>query len=166
MAVFRLNFFARHGPTISGLWGASGRSNESSTTGWGSYRIWYRISYRAAGRGAPVMLKAGQHFSLYRQPVSGNEHGVAMDSFAPSTASTANEMIFIDDGKIHLKVLCDGASDHDNGAPGRGARGWKGVNIPDVPLTFPPSARRTTTICTAMDNRPVRDPLALIASIN
>ena len=91
----------------------------------------------------PVTLNIGQHFTLSRQPITGTSHGVWLDYPDTFHRIHRHQMIFVDDGKIHLKVLR--STDHrlvteviQGGVLGE----RKGVNIPGAPLDFPPISQK------------------------
>jgi pyruvate kinase len=85
-----------------------------------------------------VDLKRGQRFTLSRQTLLGDARGVSMDYPGSFGRIRRHEMIFINDGNIHLRVLR--ATEHrifteivQEGLLGE----RKGVNIPGAPLEFP-----------------------------
>jgi pyruvate kinase len=99
----------------------------------------HRIRTGRLAGGQPIHLRAGQHFTLYRPPTPGNSHGVSMDYPGSFQKIHRHQMVYVDDGKIHLKVLR--ATEHRliTEVSQEGALGErKGVNIPGVPLDFPP----------------------------
>ena len=83
----------------------------------------------------PVLLKKGKHIYLTQEDIAGNEKEVSFDYEGPLEAIKPGTLIYIDDGKITLKVkaveqkrlktkvLVDGE-----------LRRHKGVNIPDAEL--------------------------------
>ncbi len=98
----------------------------------------HRIRTGRLAGGEPVQLRAGQHFALYRQPIPGTERGVSMDYPGSFQQIRRHEMIYIDDGKIHLRVLRSLEQRIVTEVVQEGALGErKGVNIPEVPLPFP-----------------------------
>ena len=103
----------------------------------------HRIRTGRLAGGRPVWLHAGKRFALYRQPLPGNADGVSMDYPGPFHRIHRHQMIYVDDGKIHLKVLR--ATEHrlvteviQEGPLGE----RKGVNIPGAPLDFPPISQK------------------------
>ena len=91
----------------------------------------------------PVTLAAGQRFILYRQPVAGNSSGVSIDYPGSFHQIRRHQMIFISDGNIHLRVLRAAESRLVTEVLQEGVLGErKGVNIPGVPLDFPPISRK------------------------
>jgi len=91
----------------------------------------------------PVTLKTGQHFVLSRQPLLGTSHSVWLDYPDTFHRIHRHQMIFVDDGKIHLKVL----RSTDNRLMTEVVQGGvlgerKGVNIPGAPLDFPPISQK------------------------
>ena len=89
--------------------------------------------------GHPVALQVGQRFALYRSLVAGSRRGVSLDYPGSFKQIRLGQLIFIEDGHIHLKVVRS-AEDHletiviEEGQLGE----RKGVNIPGAPLEFPP----------------------------
>ncbi len=99
----------------------------------------HRIRTGRLKGGGPILLKTGQHFSFYRKTVPGTTAGVSMDYPGSFHQIHPQQMIFVDDGNLHLRVLR--STEHrvetvvEQGGP-LGER--KGVNIPGTPLHFPP----------------------------
>ena len=99
----------------------------------------HRIRTGRLAHGHPVTLQAGQRFTLHRHPAPGSAHGISLDCPGPFSRIHRHQMVYVDDGKIHLRVLK--AAEHrlitevvQEGALGE----RKGVNIPGVALDFPP----------------------------
>ena len=115
----------------------------------------HRIRTGRLTGGQPVLLKTGQRFTLYRQPRAGNRSGVSLDYPRSFTQIRRRRMIYIDDGKIHLRVLR--STDHrvvtevvQEGLLGE----HKGVNIPEAPLDFPSiSSKDVHDLTFAIQNR-------------
>lgn len=99
----------------------------------------HRIRTGRLAGGKPVMLKAGQRFQLHRPQGPGNERGVSLDYPGPFTQISRHQMVYIDDGKVHLKVLRVTEHQVTTEVVQEGLLGErKGINIPGVPLDFPP----------------------------
>ena len=89
--------------------------------------------------GHPVPLRAGQRFLLHREAILGNHAGVSLDYPGPFDQIRRHDMIYLDDGKIHLKVLHVTEDRLITNVVQEGVLGErKGVNIPQVTLDFPP----------------------------
>ena len=89
--------------------------------------------------GHPVMLQAGQRFALYRSLVDGSRRGVSMDYPGSFKQIHPGQLIFIEDGNIHLKVVRSSEDRLETVVIQEGPLGQrKGVNIPGAPLEFPP----------------------------
>ena len=98
----------------------------------------HRIRTGRLTGGLSVVLKAGQRFMLYRQHRPGGADGVALDYRGPFHLIPKDEMIYIDDGKIHLQVLRTTEQMVVTRVIQEGVLGeHKGVNIPGAPLDFP-----------------------------
>ncbi|MBI2104653.1 MAG: pyruvate kinase [Candidatus Omnitrophica bacterium] len=98
----------------------------------------HRIRTGRLAGGKPVELAVGQRFTLYRQPIPGDAHGVSLDYPGPFHRIHRHQMVFVDDGKIHLKVLRATDQRIATEVIQEGALGErKGVNIPGAPLDFP-----------------------------
>ena len=98
----------------------------------------HRIRTGRLTGGLSVVLKAGQRFVLYRQHRPGGAEGVALDYRGPFHLIPKDEMIYIDDGKIHLQVLRTTEQMVVTRVVQEGVLGeHKGVNIPGAPLDFP-----------------------------
>jgi len=103
----------------------------------------HRIRTGRLAGGAPVPLQAGQRFVLYRGTMPGNQHGVALDYAGSFTPIHRHHMIYIDDGKIHLRVLKSTEHRITTEVAQEGVLGErKGVNIPAAELTFPPISHK------------------------
>lgn len=99
----------------------------------------HRIRTGRLAHGRPVTLKAGQRFLLYRHIALGNREGVSLDYPGPFERIRPHHMIYIDDGKIHLKAVRATPSKIITNVVQEGVLGErKGVNIPGAPLDFPP----------------------------
>ena len=99
----------------------------------------HRIRTGRLAHGRPVALSRGQRFTLCRQPILGDAHGASLDYPGPFQRIHRHEMIYIDDGKIHLRVLRATEQRIVADVIQEGVLGErKGVNIPGVPLDFPP----------------------------
>ena len=115
----------------------------------------HRIRTGRLAHGRPVALERGQRFRLSREPVAGDARGVSLDYPGSFHQIHRHQMIYIEDGKIHLRVL--GATDRalitevvQEGVLGE----RKGVNIPGVPLAFPPiSEKDVKDLAFAVSNR-------------
>ena len=93
--------------------------------------------------GHPVMLRAGQRLTLYRQPIAGTAHGVSLDYPGLFDRIHRHQMIYVDDGKIHLKALRVSENRLTTEVVQEGVLGeHKGVNIPGAPLDFPPISEK------------------------
>jgi len=98
----------------------------------------HRIRTGRLSHGRPVALRAGQRFLLYRKPVAGDAHGVAFDYHGSFVPISRHQMIYIDDGNIHLRVLRSTEHQIFTEVVQEGVLGErKGVNIPGVTLAFP-----------------------------
>ncbi len=99
----------------------------------------HRIRTGKLSHHQPIMLKAGQRFILYQQSKLGTPQGVSLDYPGSFERIHRHEMIFIDDGKVHLRVLKNTPHQLITEVVQEGILGErKGVNIPGVPLDFPP----------------------------
>ena len=97
---------------------------------------------RLAG-GQPVALKAGQRFILHRADVLGTNRGVSIDYPGSFTRIHSHQMIYVDDGKLHLQVIRVGRDSLVTRVVQEGVLGEnKGVNIPGAPLDFPPISKK------------------------
>lgn len=88
--------------------------------------------------GEPIVLQAGQPFTLTTRDVIGSVEEVGV-SYAnmPSEIARGND-IFIDDGTLHLRVEeIDGQDIHCQVLVGGELGDRKGVNIPDADLSVP-----------------------------
>ena len=99
----------------------------------------HRIRTGRLGGGHPVLLSVGQRFTLFRESIAGTRHGVSLDYPGSFERIHARQMIYIDDGKIHLRVVRTGTHQIMTEVVQEGSLGeHKGVNIPGTPLDFPP----------------------------
>jgi pyruvate kinase len=97
-----------------------------------------RIRTGRLSAGEPVALRAGQRFTLSRQPIAGDQHGVSLDYPGPFHRIRRHQMMYLDDGKIHLRVLQSTENRLITEVVQEGTLGeCKGVNIPGAPLDFP-----------------------------
>ena len=103
----------------------------------------HRIRTGRLSGGGPVALRAGQRFTLHRQPIAGNSHGVSLDYTGSFHRIHRHRMVYLDDGKIHLKVLQATDNRLVTEVIQEGTLGErKGVNVPGVPLDFPPISQK------------------------
>jgi len=99
----------------------------------------HRIRTGRLAGGGPVSLELGQRFTLYQHPTPGNRRGVSLDYPESFDHIAKGQMIFIDDGNIHLKVVRSLKDRLETLVVQEGRLGErKGVNIPAAPLNFPP----------------------------
>lgn len=99
----------------------------------------HRIRTGRLAGGGPIVLRRGDLFTLHRQPLLGNALGVSMDYPGRFSAIRRHHMIYIDDGKIHLRVLRVSTQKIVTEVVQEGELAErKGVNIPGAPLEFPP----------------------------
>jgi pyruvate kinase len=91
----------------------------------------------------PIELNAGQRFALYRDDTPGTPRGVSLDYPGPFTNINRHQMIYVDDGKLHLQVIQVGRDRLVTRVVQEGLLGErKGVNIPGTPLDFPPISHK------------------------
>ncbi len=103
----------------------------------------HRIRTGRLAGGQPVTLRAGRRFILHRQPILGDAHGVSLDYPGPFHRIQRHQMIYIDDGNIHLRVLQSTENRLITEVVQEGMLGErKGVNIPGVRLDFPPISQK------------------------
>lgn len=106
----------------------------------------HRIRTGKLSGGHPVALKRGQRFALSRQQTLGNSEGVSIDYPGSFHRIRRHQMIFIDDGNIHLRVLRVTDNRLATEVAQEGVLGErKGVNIPGAPLDFPSISRKDIT---------------------
>lgn len=106
----------------------------------------HRIRTGRLQRSRPVVLVAGQRFTLYRSLTAGNRHGVSLDYPGSFSLIWPRRMIYVEDGNIHLKVVRSSADRIDTLVVQEGRLGErKGVNIPGAPLHFPPISTKDIT---------------------
>ncbi len=99
----------------------------------------HRIRTGRLWGGHAVALSEGQKFTLYKESIIGTRQGVSLDYEGPFQTIRPGQMVFINDGKIHLRVLR--VSEHQlvTEVVQEGQLGeHKGVNIPGARLEFPP----------------------------
>ena len=93
--------------------------------------------------GRPVMLEAGQRFLLHREAILGTSKGVSIDYPGSFSRIHQHQMIYVDDGKIHLQVIGVTEQRLATTVVQEGVLGErKGVNIPGTPLDFPPISQK------------------------
>lgn len=103
----------------------------------------HRIRTGRLTGGLAVGLKVGQRFTLYRQHRPGGTDGVSLDYRGPFHLIPRRQMIYIDDGKIHLEVVRVTEQAVVTRVVQEGMLGeHKGVNIPGAPLDFPPISEK------------------------
>ncbi len=106
----------------------------------------HRIRTGRLRGGRPVLLNAGQHFSLYRLLRAGDQRGVSLDYSGSFGVIHPGQMIYVEDGNIHLKVVRSSADRIETLVVQEGRLGErKGVNIPGAPLHFPPISTKDIT---------------------
>ena len=99
----------------------------------------HRIRTGKLAGGRPVRLEAGQRFILRRSQAPGNSRSVGFDYPGPFDLIHRHQMIYVDDGNIHLQVLKAEPDLLVTRVAQEGMLGErKGVNIPGAPLDFPP----------------------------
>ena len=102
-----------------------------------------------------IVLVTGQRFTLWKKAIAGTNTGVSLSYTGRFTRIQPGQMIYIDDGNIHLKVL----RSHDDRLITQVIQGSKlgerkGVNIPDTHLDFPAiSAKDMADLSFAIQNR-------------
>ena len=99
----------------------------------------HRIRTGKLAGGHPITLTTGQRFILHRHRVAGTAHGgVSLDYRGPFQSIHRHQMVYIDDGNIHLRVLQAKEQRLITQIEQGGMLGErKGVNIPGVNLQFP-----------------------------
>ena len=103
----------------------------------------HRIRTGRLKGGGPVTLNTGQHFMFYRKPVPGTSAGTSMDYPGSFHQIHPHQMIFVDDGNLHLRVLRSTEDRMETRIEQGGLLGErKGVNIPGTPLHFPPISEK------------------------
>ncbi len=86
----------------------------------------------------PVLLKAGQQVTLTRKRQLGNARRVWIDYEGDFEKIGFGQMIYIDDGRLHLQVIGSTPDELESVVIQEGKLGErKGVNIPGAPLEFP-----------------------------
>ena len=85
----------------------------------------------------PIMLTAGERLRLCREPIAGSQRCIALDYPGPLNQIHPRQMVYIDDGRLHLQVVRSGKDVLETVVVQGGALGErKGVNIPGVSLVF------------------------------
>jgi len=103
----------------------------------------HRIRTGQLSGGGPVHLKANQRFLLYRAQMLGTSKGVSIDYPGSFSQIHAHQMIYLEDGKIHLQVVRVGRDALVTRVVQEGILGErKGINIPGAPLDFPPISQK------------------------
>ncbi len=103
----------------------------------------HRIRTGSLSGGHQLTLNIGQRFTLYRHHTPGDHEGVSLDYPDRFSRVHSGHMIFIDDGKIHLKVLRSTDERIVTEVVQEGVLGQhKGVNIPAAHLEFPPISQK------------------------
>lgn len=98
----------------------------------------HRIRTGRFSGGHSVALAAGARFTLYRHQIVGSRYGVSLDYDGPFHRIHPNQMIYIDDGRIHLKVVRVSENQLVTEVTQEGILGErKGVNMPGAHLEFP-----------------------------
>jgi len=106
----------------------------------------HRIRTGRLSGGGPVAITEGQRFVLYRQAVAGDRHGISLDYPGRFDRIRPRQMIYIDDGKLHLKVLQASPNRLVTKVIQEGTLGeHKGVNIPGAALDFPAISQKDIT---------------------
>jgi len=115
----------------------------------------HRIRTGRLAGGLPVQLIRGHHFTLHREQILGNAKGVSIDYPGLFTRIRRGQMIYIDDGNIHLKALRVTDAKVITEVVQESKLGErKGVNIPGAPLDFPPiSAKDVRDLKFAIKNK-------------
>jgi pyruvate kinase len=103
----------------------------------------------------PVVLKAGQMLTLCRKPQMGTGRRVSIDYLGSYEKIGFGQMIYIEDGKIHLQVIERTRDELETVVIQEGRLGErKGVNLPGAELEFPPlSQKDLQDLSFAIDNR-------------
>ena len=103
----------------------------------------HRIRTGRLSHGGPVALSAGQKFFLYRESIAGDRHGVSLDYPGPFHRIKPGQMVYIDDGNIHLKVVRASQQRLVTTVGQESMLGeHKGVNMPGATLHFPPISQK------------------------
>lgn len=103
----------------------------------------HRIRTGELAGGGPAALSRGQRFTLFREPAPGDRRGVSIDYPGPFNQIHTYQMIYVDDGRIHLKVLRANQNRIVAEVVQEGVLGErKGVNIPGTPLDFPSISKK------------------------
>lgn len=115
----------------------------------------HRIRTGRLAAGKPVLLRRGGSMVLCRQIIPGTAEMVSFDYPGPFDTIHRNQMIYVDDGKIHLRVVRASADRLVTEVVQEAVLGErKGVNIPGAPLDFPPiSAKDVADLQFAVNNR-------------
>lgn len=106
----------------------------------------HRIRTGRLKGGRPVILKMGQRFKFYRKLIPGTSTGVSMDYPGSFHQIHPHQMIFVDDGNLHLRVQRSTEDRVETVVEQGGPLGErKGVNIPGAPLHFPSISEKDIT---------------------
>lgn len=93
----------------------------------------------------PIDLRTGKFLRLCRGPQPGDEQALSLDYHGPFTDIVPDQMIYIDDGRIHLQVTRSRRDNLETQIMQGGVLGErKGVNIPGATLTFPSLSDKDT----------------------
>jgi pyruvate kinase len=85
-----------------------------------------------------VQLKAGDRFTLDRDPAPGNACRVCLPHPELFAVAAPGQSLLLDDGKLRLEVLeCDEQAIHTRVVSGGTLSDRKGVNVPDAVLPIP-----------------------------
>ncbi len=103
----------------------------------------HRIRTGRLRAGRPVELKPNQRFTLLRRPTLGTPRAVSLDYPGRFSRIRPGTMVYVDDGKIHLRVTKSTEEALETTVIEEGWLGErKGVNIPAAPLDFPPISEK------------------------
>ncbi len=103
----------------------------------------------------PVYLKVGQQVTLTRKQLHGTSRWVSIDYPGSFDKIAFGQMVYIEDGKIHLQVIESRPDELETVVIQEGRLGErKGVNMPGAALAFPPlSEKDIEDLAFAIDNR-------------
>ena len=103
----------------------------------------HRIRTGRLRAGQAVALTLGQRFILYREAIPGDRHGTSLDYPGSFDRIHPGQMVYIDDGNIHLRVLRATKQQLVTEILQEGQLGeHKGVNMPGAALKFPPISEK------------------------